>query len=93
MLLVNQIVKEGQFIWFDVCVFGILELEVVWMKGDYLVGIGECIYVEKDGDLYSLKILEVDIEDEGIYMCQVKNIVGIVIFMVDLNVECKWIII
>lgn len=49
--------------------FGILEFEVVWIKDDRLLRIGERIYVEKMGDLYSLKILEVDIEDEGIYIC------------------------
>lgn len=73
----------------EVCVSGILEFWVVWFKNDFFIRIGECIYIEKDGNLYSLKILEVDIEDGGVYICCVKNVVGLVIFMVDLNVECK----
>jgi len=39
--------------------------------------------------LHSLKISEVDIEDEGTYMCQARNTAGTATSMADLNVECK----
>lgn len=91
MPLANQIAKEGQPTRLDARVSGIPEPEVAWMKGDHLVGTGERIHAEKDGDLHSLKISEVDIEDEGTYMCQAQNTVGTATSMADLNVECKWI--
>ena len=60
------------------------------MKDDHPVGTGERVHAEKDGDLHSLKISEVDIEDEGTYMCQAKNTAGTATSMADLNVECRW---
>ena len=89
MPLGNQKAKEGQPTQLDARVSGIPEPEVAWMKDDHPVRTGERIYAEKDGDLHSLKISEVDIEDEGTYMCQARNTAGTATSMADLNVECK----
>lgn len=87
--LANLKAKEGQPTQLDARVSGIPEPEVAWMKDDHPVRTGERIHAEKEGDLHSLKISEVDIEDEGTYMCQAKNTAGTATSMADLNVECK----
>ena len=89
MPLANQKAKEGQPTQLDARVSGIPEPEVAWMKNDHPVRTGERIHAEKDGDLHSLKISEVDIEDEGTYLCRARNTAGTATSMADLNVECK----
>lgn len=89
MPLANQKAKEGQPTQLDARVSGVPEPEVAWMKDDHPVRTGERIHAEKEGDLHSLKISEVDIEDEGTYMCQARNTAGTATSMADLNVECK----
>ena len=89
MPLEDQITAEGQPTQLDVRVAGIPEPEVLWIKDDRPIRMGERIHAEKEGDLYSLKISEVDIEDEGTYTCQATNEAGTATSMADLNVECK----
>ena len=87
--LENLKAKEGQPTQLDARVSGIPEPEVAWLKNDRPIGTGERIHAEKDGDLHSLKISDVDIEDEGTYICQARNTAGTATSMADLNVECK----
>lgn len=87
--LENQTATEGQPTQLDVHVSGIPEPEVSWIKDDRPVRIGERIHAEKKGDLFSLKISEVDIEDEGTYTCQATNAAGTAMSKAELNVECK----
>lgn len=89
MPLENQKITEGQQTQLDVRVSGIPEPEVAWIKDDRPVRTGERMHAEKMGDLYSLKISEVDIEDEGIYTCQATNEAGTATSQADLSVECK----
>lgn len=89
MPLEDQNTTEGQPTELNVRVSGIPEPEISWIKDDRPVRTGERIHAEKKGDLYSLKISEVDIEDEGTYTCKATNEVGEVYSKADLNVECK----
>ena len=89
MPLENLKAGEGQPTQLEARVSGIPEPQVVWLKDDHPIKPGERIHAEKDGDLHSLKISEVDIEDEGVYICQAKNTAGTATSMADLNVECK----
>ena len=87
--LENQKITEGQPTQLDVRVSGIPEPEIAWIKDGRPVRTGERMHAEKMGDLYSLKISEVDIEDEGIYTCQATNEAGTASSQADLSVECK----
>ena len=89
MPLENQTATEGQPMQLDVRVSGIPEPEVSWIKDDRPVRIGERIHAEEKGDLFSLKISDVDIEDEGTYTCQATNAAGTATSKAELNVECK----
>ena len=89
MPLENLKATEGQPTQLDARVSGIPEPEVAWLKNDHPIPTGERIHAEKDGDLHSLKISDVDIEDEGTYICQARNPAGTATSMADLNVECK----
>ena len=89
MPLENQKVTEGQPMQLDARVSGIPEPEVAWVKDDRPLRTGERIHAEKMGDLHSLKISEVDIEDEGTYTCQATNEAGTAMTTADLSVECK----
>ena len=89
MPLENQKAKEGKPTQLEARVSGIPEPEVAWLKDDHPLRTGERIHTEKDGDLHSLKIGEVDIEDEGTYICQARNTAGTATSMADLSVECK----
>ena len=87
--LENQKTTEGRPTQLDVRVSGAPEPEISWLKDDRPIMTGERIYAEKKGDLYSLTISDVDIEDEGTYTCQATNTAGTVTSTADLNVECK----
>ena len=87
--LEDQKAKEGRPTQLDARVSGIPEPEISWLKDDRPVRTGERIHAEREGDLYSLKISDVDIEDEGTYICQASNIAGTATSSADLNVECK----
>lgn len=89
MPLENLKAAEGQPTHLEVRVSGTPEPRVVWLKNDLPIRTGERIHTEKDGNLYSLKISEVDIEDGGVYTCRAKNVAGSATSMADLNVECK----
>ena len=89
MPLEGQKITEGQPTQLNACVSGIPEPEVSWIKDGRPVRTGERIHAEKKGDLYSLKISEVDIEDEGTYICKATNEAGTASSKADLNVECK----
>ena len=89
MPLGNKKTTEGHPTQLDVRVSGIPEPEVSWIKDNRPIRTGERIRAEKKGDLYSLKISEVDIEDEGTYTCQAANAAGTATSKADLSVECK----
>ena len=91
MPLVSQRIAEGQPTQLNVRISGVPEPDVMWLKDNHPIRTGQRINAEQDSDLYSLKISEVDIEDEGQYTCQASNTAGIATSEADLVVECMYI--
>ena len=74
---------------FEVRVIGVPEPEVAWYKDDHPVHLGERIRAECKGNLFFLKIKDVDIEDEGLYTAKATNSAGMATCDAELLVECK----
>lgn len=75
---------------------GVLELSIEWFRDSEFVKEDKRIKICFDGELFILKIFLIDLEDEGVYKCVVKNDLGLVFcvfefFVNELNKKLEFI--
>ncbi|PSN37209.1 Titin, partial [Blattella germanica] len=65
--LKGQVIKEGQAVAFRCKISGKPVPEIKWMKGDKVIKPSKYFQMQKEGDIYTLRISEAFPEDEGLY--------------------------
>ena len=60
------------------------------MKGDKVIKPSKYFQMQKDADVYTLRISEAFPEDEGVYKCVATNSVGDCTLSAELRVLGKW---
>jgi hypothetical protein len=60
--------------------------DIKWLKGDKVIKPSKYFQMQKDGDVYTLRISEAFPEDEGVYKCIATNSAGDVTLSAELRV-------
>jgi hypothetical protein len=60
--------------------------DIKWLKGDKVIKPSKYFQMQKDGDVYTLRISEAFPEDEGVYKCIATNPAGDVTLSAELRV-------
>lgn len=60
--------------------------DIKWLKGDKVIKPSKYFQMQKDGDVYTLRISEAFPEDEGVYKCIATNSAGNVTLSAELRV-------
>jgi hypothetical protein len=60
--------------------------DIKWLKGDKVIKPSKYFQMQKEGDVYTLRISEAFPEDEGVYKCIATNPVGDVTLSAELRV-------
>lgn len=74
--LADQDLIEGETLELQVKVFASKPLTVTWYRDDEVIGADERCKLLSDDDIFLLRVDPVEIDDEAIYKCVVKNQVG-----------------
>lgn len=60
--------------------------DIKWLKGDKVIKPSKYFQMQKEGDVYTLRISEAFPEDEGVYKCIATNPAGDVTLSAELRV-------
>lgn len=85
--LKDQTIREGQAVAFKCKIAAKPIPQIKWQKGDKIIKPSKYFQMQKDGELYTLKISEAFPEDEGVYKCVATNPAGTVTVQANLKVS------